>query len=137
MSEKRTAQRWLNRADRFVLIGIGVIFVLGGAVGLWRWWTHRDLDFDRGRWIMSIDEFETPTTRQRMCDDIIENHLKIGMTEAEILDLLGEPSEGYSYHNMLSFYLGPERGWFGIDSEWIRVELDEDGRLVEARWGTD
>jgi hypothetical protein len=120
-----------------VLIGIGVIFVLGGAVGLWRWWTHRDLDFDRGRWIMSIDEFETPTTRQRMCDDIIENHLKIGMTEAEILDLLGEPSEGYSYHNMLSFYLGPERGWFGIDSEWIRVELDEDGRLVEARWGTD
>ncbi len=137
MSEKRTKQWWLNRFDRALLIGIAVIFVLAGVLGLWRWWTHRDLDFDRDRWDASVRELDAPTTRQRMCDDILDNHLKVGMTELEVWDLLGPPGEDYPPEGIYYYQLGSEPGFLGMGLQFLHVSFDEDGRLVSARVITD
>jgi hypothetical protein len=48
--------------------------------------------------------------------------------------LLGEPSdEGYFREWDFVYWLGPERSYMGIDSEWLVVRLGRDGRVTEYR----
>jgi len=67
-----------------------------------------------------------------MLKDIVENILP-GNNKQEIENLLG-PSLGTSYFSSLNkdliYYLGPERdGLFNIDSEWLLIWLDKDGKF--------
>ena len=55
-----------------------------------------------------------------------------GLTRPQLLALLGPPSgAGYFTDWDLVYWLGPERGWFGIDSEWLVIRLGPDGRVAE------
>lgn len=72
------------------------------------------------------------TPRQKMLADIVENVLP-GKTRVEIEAELG-PSMDTRYFESkgrdLIYITGPERGPFGIDSEWLLIWLDESGRFA-------
>jgi len=54
--------------------------------------------FDKKIWLThdTMKEIENP--RMKMTDDLLKNHLKKGMTKAEVIKLLGKPfSEGVHY----------------------------------------
>lgn len=78
--------------------------------------------------------------RQRMLGDVVDNVLP-GKSRSELEALLG-PSEDSSYFSStgrdLIYPLGPERGsYMGIDSEWLLVWLDSEGRYQRYRIAND
>ncbi len=73
-----------------------------------------------------------------MADYLIDNELLNNKSREEIVTLLGEPeltntlwSEDDSFG--LIYHLGPERGWISIDSEWLGIRFDSDGRVMEYK----
>ncbi len=70
--------------------------------------------------------------REQMLNDVLENVLP-GKYKQEIENILGPSLEtGYfqSIDKDLIYYLGPERGnYFNIDSEWLLIWLDKDGKF--------
>lgn len=72
--------------------------------------------------------------RLAMADRLIADGALIGKTRAEVVALLGEPPPtGYFFDWDLVYWLGQERGFIGIDSEWLVLRLGEDGLVVDNR----
>lgn len=65
-----------------------------------------------------------------MVDDLLASGRLNGMTESQVIELLGPPD---SKRLGLSYYLGPERGFIRIDSETLIVEFGADGKVVRPR----
>lgn len=68
-----------------------------------------------------------------MVDDLLARYELVGMTRDKVDELLGVPPEtayftGFDY----VYWLGPERGFISIDSEWLCIDF-EDGVVVDAR----
>jgi len=73
-----------------------------------------------------------------MVDDLVRQNRLIGMQRSDVLRLLGEPTrtEYFREYNLV-YWLGPERGLFSIDSEWLVMRIDSSGRVTEAKLVTD
>jgi hypothetical protein len=72
--------------------------------------------------------------RLAMADQLIAHGTLLGKTRAEVVRLLGEPPPtGYFANWDLVYWLGPERGYISIDSEWLVLRLSGDGRVVDNR----
>jgi hypothetical protein len=57
-----------------------------------------------------------------------------GKTRRQVIELLGKPSDdGYFRDWHLVYWIGPERGFMSIDSEWLVLRLGRDDRVVECR----
>lgn len=55
-------------------------------------------------------------------------------TRGEVLAMLGRPSEtGYFKDWDLVYWLAPERGIIGIDSEWLVIRFDAHDQVGDAR----
>ncbi len=64
--------------------------------------------------------------RVRMADSLLKQDL-IGRPRREIDTLLGPPDEtDYFLDYDYVYWLGPESGMFGIDSEWLGIKFDGD-----------
>ncbi|MES2447430.1 MAG: hypothetical protein V4546_09625 [Bacteroidota bacterium] len=61
----------------------------------------RDRTFNKARWLKNIDVNDTNNPRAYMTDDLLKNHLKIGITRDSILAMLGKPYK-YVIENRLS-----------------------------------
>jgi len=60
------------------------------------------------------------------------------MSKSEIIDLLGIPPQtGYFRDYDLVYWLGPQRGFMPIDSEWLCIRLDSHGIATKAEILTD
>ena len=70
--------------------------------------------------------------RIRMVDDMLKKHNLVGMTKENLIALLGVPpkTDYFSSYDFV-YWLGPERGFLSIDSEWLVIKL-ENGTVVEA-----
>lgn len=68
------------------------------------------------------------STRVRMFDDLVRKHKLVGLTEAEIIVLLGHPTE--TKESELLYQLGPA----GLDSEWLTLTLNEKKVISYKRW---
>src|SRR5215212_8180343 len=88
--------------------------------------------FDRAAW---PDERQVQHgVRLKMADRIVATKMLTGKTRAQVVEMLGEPPPtGYFKSWDLVYYLGPERGFMGIDSEWLVVKLDGQGRVSDYR----
>ena len=76
--------------------------------------------FHSERWLQEPDE------RTDMIDNLLQNYEIIGLTETEVLSLLGphDNDQGaFNADNRYVYYLGPERGLFSIDSEWLLIDF--------------
>jgi hypothetical protein len=72
-----------------------------------------------------------------MVDDLIASGTLDGLTQEEVVGLLGPPEDKSfplgAVDCDLHYYLGPERGFIRIDSEWLFITFGEDGR-VDRYW---
>lgn len=74
-----------------------------------------------------------------MVDDVMRNVLP-GRTRQQIEEALG-PSLTTEYFKStgrdLIYILGPERGFIGVDSEWLLIWVDAKGHFLRAKLATD
>lgn len=101
------------------------------------WWHRRRFDAAEWRNQGVSDHFTSWPPRLCMVDDLLASGRLLGMTEGQVVRLLGPPASkdfpfGASECDM-HYYLGPERGFMRIDSEWLFIKLDSDGR-VARQW---
>lgn len=112
------------------------------AFTAWRSWSARvqARPFEREQWrsqsARRIDEHGR-TLRQEMSDDLLDRHLRAGMTVAEVLALVGPPDiqpsdEGRQAMDDWVWRMGAERGPFVDGSEWLSVAWDAHGRVARA-----
>jgi len=82
-----------------------------------------------------------PEDRLLMIADLIAAQRLDGRSREEVRNLLGPPdgAEGTGYGKGYFrgwgsvYYLGPERGMFGIDAEWLVINYDHVGRVSAYR----
>ncbi len=68
-----------------------------------------------------------------MTDDLLRRHLLDGLTSDSVEALLGsKPKTDYFVERDYVYWLGPERGWIRIDSEWLVIDLDSTGHVAKA-----
>lgn len=94
-------------------------------------------EFDSNVWKNATFTTEDQPVRQQMVDDLLKRYPLVGMTRSQIDALLGVPAatnyfKGFDY----VYLLGPERGFFGIDSEFLRIKF-KDNRVIEVKILTD
>ncbi len=86
--------------------------------------------FDADGWKQSEEVEGSP--RLAMVDSLIESRKLEGKTQDEILALLGPPTDTSYFTDWDAVYwLGPERGWLRLDSEWLVLRFDDKGRVFE------
>jgi hypothetical protein len=94
---------------------------------------HRQ-PFDSVTWRQSLTTQATEPIRLRMVDDLIQRYSLVGKTRSEINALLGiPPKTNYFREYEYVYWLGPERGFMSIDSEWLGLQFDESARVTSAR----
>jgi SmpA / OmlA family len=80
-----------------------------------------------------VDDEDAPTALQRLADRLVHCRALIGDTTGEVRALLGRPSSGdYFSGGSWPYFVGPERTSPSIDSEWLVVHFDSNGRVVRA-----
>jgi hypothetical protein len=95
-------------------------------------------EFDPRIWSDTIQAYSPAAPRGCMVDDLLRRHSLLGATRSEVEELLGKPTTtSYFQEYDLVYYLGPERSFVGIDSEWLVLRLDGAGRVSERRILTD
>jgi hypothetical protein len=93
---------------------------------------HR-LAFDSAVWKASLSTQDDPI-RLRMVDDLLRRYRLRGMRQDELIALLGDPPKtDYFSDYQIVYWLGPERGFISIDSEWLAVRIGPDQRVTDAR----
>jgi hypothetical protein len=70
--------------------------------------------------------------RLSMADGLIKSGALKGLKKEQVLKMLGDPEDhGYFRSYDLVYWLGPERSFMGIDSEWLAITLNKKTGLVE------
>jgi hypothetical protein len=105
----------------YLLVFVGFFVVAPTAED----YSHRTT-FDAKAWrTRSVDQGVEWPTRLRMIDDLIGKRRLDGLNRAEVLVLLGPADQTSKWKEFdLVYWLGPERGPFGIDSEWLVIKFD-------------
>lgn len=87
---------------------------------------------------MAQGEIRPDHPRLHMADGLLNSGTLLGKSKVEIVTLLGAPtSTNYFKDADLVYWLGPERGFISIDSEWLTLRLDQKGNVREVRIVTD
>jgi hypothetical protein len=88
--------------------------------------------FDAAAW--RGEKVLTNDVRIWMVNDLLRRHRFRGMTREQVTAIIGEPDEtGYFKDWDLVYWLGPERGFISIDSEWLVFRLDSQKKVVDYR----
>jgi hypothetical protein len=70
--------------------------------------------------------------RLTMVDNLIASGKLKSLSKKQVRDMLGSPKDhGYFKEYDLVYWLGPERGFLRIDSEWLAISFDKDGKVNE------
>lgn len=84
---------------------------------------------------------EQAVLRKEMLGDLLAQHKIVGLSKLKVVQLLGEPDSKDRYSGEtggsdFNYYLGPEKGFISIDSEWLTIKFEED-RAVDVLVTTD
>jgi outer membrane protein assembly factor BamE (lipoprotein component of BamABCDE complex) len=89
--------------------------------------------FSSNRWKNSLLVESSDPQRLYMVDDLMSRFQLEGKTQQEITDLIGKPQPTSYFHEYeYVYWLGPERGFISIDSEWLCLKF-KNGVVSEAR----
>lgn len=106
-----------------LILGAACWVLLGGA-----------RSFDREAWLLSGSMERGPYPRLELADELIATERLLGLDRVQVIELLGEPGEhGYFQDYDLVYWLGPERSYISVDSEWLAVKLGADGKVTECQ----
>ena len=91
-------------------------------------------NFDTTAWKQNADIDSEWTARLAMVNDLVASGVLTGKTKAQVLELLGPETVTAKHKGWdLVYWLGPERGFIRIDSEWLVVRFKGDGLTDEIR----
>lgn len=112
-----------RKLGTMILIIVGIF-----AASVW----FRGQPFDRTAW--HDDARVRAGIRLQMADRLIARHTLKGMTRDEVLWLLGQPPSTDYFHDWdLVYWLGRERSYISIDSEWLVLRFGTNGRVSEVQ----
>lgn len=121
----------------FLFAGLVVLAVIGAGV----WFFFGDMfrerlsrqRFDSASWKADAHSF-TNAVRIRMVDDLLRRHSFRGMTRDQVTAIVGEPDKTEYFRDWdMVYWLGPERGFISIDSEWLVFRLDGQKKVSDYR----
>jgi hypothetical protein len=73
-----------------------------------------------------------------MADGLVSSGILLSKTRSEVQAMLGPATETDKFRDYdLVYWLGPERSYMSIDSEWLVVRLDRSGRVRKAHIVSD
>ena len=108
---------------------VGTLWLVFGGYRDLREWAQR-IPFDAHAWKTRLFDENKEPVRIRMVDNLIQKYELRGMTRSEIIGLLSEPPKtGYFSEYDFVYWLGPERGFISIDSEWLAIKFGLDDRV--------
>jgi hypothetical protein len=117
-----------------VVVGVGGLVFFGSGAGaifgdsILEWW-HRER-FAAVAW--QSEGGRADAVRIRMVDDLLRRHRFGGMSREQVTAMVGEPDKTNYFSDWdMVYWLGPERGFMGIDSEWLVFRLDGEKRVSE------
>ena len=132
-----TAQRDMNEPCiqihplRRVFIGVSIVLLVGG-VALYFKALQPSFDADVWKSVQGLQDEDAVATRFSMAEALLRSGQLHGMERSELLNILGPPPPPeYFKGQTLVYYLGDERGWMSIDSEWLVITLDADGKASQ------
>lgn len=103
----------------FFLTGGAIVYEAGGG------YLARTF-FNSAAWQDSARVFSQDPVRMRMIEDLLKRQKLSGMTRAQTVAILGEPDETPYFREWdMVYWLDPESGLIGLDSEWLLLRLDE------------
>ncbi len=98
----------------------------------------RPIPFNSEVWKATPSEFSLDSVRLRMVDDLLATRPLVGQHRDDIVALIGEPDDTpYFRKYPMVYHLGQERHPFGIDSEWLVIQLNDHGIATESLVVTD
>jgi hypothetical protein len=114
-------------------VALIALFALSGA-SIYGYSTYGPTQFDPDVWRAgerAISPADAP--RARIADGLVRSRSLIGKSRAEIDGLLGPETKTDKFDTYdLVYWLGPERGFVSIDSEWLVIDFDQRGSVVTA-----
>jgi hypothetical protein len=76
--------------------------------------------------------------RLRMVDNLLKTHDLHGWDRSRVVAFLGKPDmTNWNREGQLVYHLGPERGLFRIDSEWLVITLDDNRKVTDYTLARD
>jgi hypothetical protein len=82
--------------------------------------------FVQSQWLDTALVRSKLAVRGCMVDDLLDTHELRGMTRAQVVALIGEPDSTRDFPEYdLVYWLGPQRGLIGTDSEYLAMKLDK------------
>lgn len=91
---------------------------------------HRQ-DFDSAAWIAQEGANTEWPARIRMVDNLLDEGRLHGLDRNGVLALLGSPEATTRWPDWdMIYWLGPERGFLRIDSEWLGIRFGSDGKVA-------
>jgi hypothetical protein len=91
-------------------------------------------DFDSLSWTTSLTNDDSNPIRLTMVDSLLKKYKLSGMARTDLDALLGiPPKTDYFKDYDYVYWLGPERGFMSIDSEWLAIKFDTQGKVSEAK----
>jgi hypothetical protein len=109
------------------IIAIGLTFAGCGG--------REPTDFDADTWRQgeTLAGSTDDAPRLRMAEGLIKGTALLGKSKLQIEALLGPPTSTSKFSDYgLVYWLGPERGFMSIDSEWLVITFDSDGISTDA-----
>ena len=126
---KRT--RWILGVTFLVVLGVAVL-----ATPFVRPYIQERMGrvrFESAAWQAALSN-RTDAVRIRMVDDLLRRHRFRGMTRQQVTAIIGQPDQTEYFRDWdMVYWLGPERGFMSIDSEWLVFRLDSQQRVSEHR----
>lgn len=108
-----------------------VLVLCGCAYGVFRY-TEHIRDFNSKVWIATPCRSEARhTVRGRMAADLIRNHLRLGMSRQEVIQLLDKPDYPFNKQLRRDMYdLGYFDRWMEIDPSILWLQYDAKDNLI-------
>lgn len=91
--------------------------------------------FDRAIWLQGENAKMSPDApRLSMADGLVSSRALLGKSRSEVEAMLGTPTQTNKFRDYDSVYwLGAERGYMSIDSEWLVIRFDKTNKASEAK----
>jgi hypothetical protein len=121
-SKKKKAKKFLITLVIFTTIPVIYLMIQLGI-------NEFNSRFSQEKWQDRLDE------RVHMVDHLLNKYRLAEMNKEEVYELLGKPTETeyFREQNNIVYYLGPERGFISIDSEWLVIWFDNQDKVIEYK----
>jgi hypothetical protein len=119
-----------------IVVGVMIATVVGGlGWGFYGEEIKERLNRKRfGQISWQAGQSRTNVTRIQMVDDLLRRHSFNGMTRDQVTAIIGEPDQTEYFKDWdMVYWLGPERGYMSVDSEWLVFRLDDQKKVVEHK----